>query len=463
MLRFSSLFLAGALYATVAQARYVFYYDQYHTNIPNNTVNAGIDHVITAFANSSLFTTSPAGEYVPFENITSVRSHFDNNTKILIAIGGWADNTGFSAGVATESSRKLFASNVAALLGKFGFDGVNMDWEYPGGNGADYRQKPNSERKSEIDTYPMLLAEIRAAIGPNKLLTIATPGKVVDMIAYTPEKAPSIWKSVDWVNVMTYDLMNRRDNVTKHHTDVKASLEVVDYYINTLSLDPAKINLGFAMYAKWFTLDPSKPCENGLNCTTVMSEDANGLDTGKSGATTFEASNYAKPLGNMTASVNGACGPKTSTFCATGMCCSSAGFCGNTDEYCNNCLGSAYGSGCNEIPISAHFQMAVRDGLKDEQAGGAYYYDQANHLFWTFDTPELIARKFTEIVDARKLGGVMAWSLGEDSHDFSHVLALQKENAARKNSSTSVNTTINAQHSWKTGNFRSTRLIKRIS
>jgi chitinase len=42
------------------------------------------------------------------------------------------------------------------------------------------------------------------------------------------------------------------------------------------------------------------------------------------------------------------------------------------------------------------------------------------------DTPALISRKFTEIVEARGLGGVMAWSAGEDSYDWSHLLALQK-------------------------------------
>jgi chitinase len=175
--------------------------------LPNKTVTAGIDHVITAFANSSLFTTSPARIYTPFENLTKVRSRFDNGTKVLIAIGGWGDTEGFRIGAATEESRALYAANVASMIKEHGFDGVDMDWEYPGGNGYDYRQVPNSNITSEIDTYPLLLAAIRTAIGTNKLLTAAVPAKVGDMIAYTPEQSPKIWESLDFVNIMTYDIM----------------------------------------------------------------------------------------------------------------------------------------------------------------------------------------------------------------------------------------------------------------
>ncbi|KAI6251026.1 hypothetical protein HI914_00331 [Erysiphe necator] len=426
MVKINSTVFSLVLSACSATARYVFYYDQYHVGAPNRTITAGIDHVVVAFANSSLFTTSPPGQYQPFEDIPTIRSYFDPGTKVLIAIGGWADTQGFGQGAATDESRKLFAANIALLCDQYGFDGVDIDWEYPGGNGADYRQIPNSAKVSEIDTYPVLLGEIRRAIGPNRLLTIATPGKVRDMIAYTPEKSPAIWMLVDWVNVMTYDLMNRRDNITAHHTDVKASLETVDYYINTLHLDPKKINLGFAMYAKYCKVDPAQPCATGLGCVTELLEDENGNDTGKSGTVTFQAENFAQIPSNITETTDGSCGASTLTKCADGECCSAFGFCGSTPDYCNNCQGPAFGSGCQTPSISSLFQNAIANGITDEDAGGQYYFDRANNLFWTWDTAALIARKFNDIVAARGLGGVMAWSLAQDSYDFSHILALQK-------------------------------------
>ncbi|POS83804.1 hypothetical protein EPUL_005671 [Erysiphe pulchra] len=425
MVKIASAILSLTLSAFSVTARLVFYYDQYDIGAPNNSITSGIDHVIVAFANSSLFTTSPPGLYQPFESIDTIRSYFNPGTKVLIAIGGWGDTAGFGKAAATDESRKLFAANVALLCDQQGFDGVDIDWEYPGGNAFDYRQIPNSAKVSEIDTYPLLLGEIRRAIGASRLLTIATPGKAVDMIAYTPEKAPLIWIMVDWVNVMTYDLMNRRDSITAHHTDVKTSLETVDYYINNLQLDPKKINLGFSMYAKYFRVDPTKPCATGLGCATELLEDVNGQDTGKSGTMTFQAENYAQPPNNLTESTDGSCGIKALKKCSGSNCCSSSGFCGTSPEYCNNCQGSAFGAGCQTPSIASLFQTAMANGITEEAAGGRFYFDRGNNLFWTWETPALIARKFSEIVEARGLGGVMAWSLGQDSYDFSHILALR--------------------------------------
>ncbi|KAL2073872.1 hypothetical protein VTL71DRAFT_11198 [Oculimacula yallundae] len=408
----------------VVNARYVMYVDQYHlTNLPNRTVTAGIDTVIMAFANSSLF-VSPAGTYKPFEPVSTMRSRFDDGTKVMVALGGWGDTDGFTAGAATAESRADFAKNVANMINTLGFDGVDVDWEYAGGNGADYKQKPNSGKVSQIETFPLLLAEIRSAIGPNKLLSIAAPGLQRDMIAYTPEKASAIWTPLDFVNIMTYDLMNRRDNITKHHTDIAGSLAAVEHYLTALSLPPAKAILGFAFYAKYFTTDPAYPCENGLGCATVLLEDANGADTGKSAAMTFEIANFASAPANLTVSPDGSCGAAVGHFCPSGNCCSAYGYCGSSPDYCGtNCLAD-YGK-CDSISIGALFKEAMANGTTDNVAGGEYHFDKTNNIFWTWDTPALIARKFEEIVKAKALGGVMAWSAGEDSFDWSHMLALQ--------------------------------------
>ncbi|QBZ61178.1 hypothetical protein PoMZ_08125, partial [Pyricularia oryzae] len=145
--------------------------------------------------------------------VGQIRGMFNNGTKVCMAIGGWGDNVGFSKAALTDESRKEFAKNVAATVDRLGYDCVDMDWEFPGGNGQDYKQNPNSGRVSEIETFPLLLQDIKAAIG-TKELSIAVPGKEVDMIAYTAEQVPKINAAVDFINVMAYDLMNRRDNVT---------------------------------------------------------------------------------------------------------------------------------------------------------------------------------------------------------------------------------------------------------
>ncbi|KAI6714569.1 hypothetical protein PZA11_007777 [Diplocarpon coronariae] len=418
----SSLLGLSALH--LAAAKYTMYIDQYHlTDLPPKDVAAGIDTVIMAFANSSLFLTA-AGNYTPFEPVSTMRARLDADAKVLFAIGGWADTAGFSEGAKTEASRKEYAKNVANTIIRLGFDGVDIDWEYPGGNGADYIQIPNANKTDEIKTYPLLLAAIREAIGDDKELSIAVPGRLQDMIAFTPEQAPSIWEPCDYVNIMTYDLMNRRDNVTFHHTDIKGSLATIDHYLGALGLPSSKAVLGIAFYAKWFTTDSASPCETGLGCKTVLLEDATGADTGKSGAITFEKANYAPVPTNLTDSPDGSCGAAVGYKCLEGYCCSAYGFCGDTAAHCGiNCM-SGYGK-CGSASIGDIFKTAMANGIHDMVAGAMYYYDKANNIFLTWDTAELITQKFDVIIKARNLAGIMAWSGGEDSYDWSRIRAMQ--------------------------------------
>lgn len=103
------------------------YLSRWHsTTLPGKEKTVGIDCAIMAFANSSLFVESPAGEYTPFAPISEIRGRFTNGTKLLIAIGGWGDTKGFSEGVKDDVSRKKYAKNVADMVNKHGFDGVGM-------------------------------------------------------------------------------------------------------------------------------------------------------------------------------------------------------------------------------------------------------------------------------------------------------------------------------------------------
>ncbi|KAI1378568.1 glycoside hydrolase family 18 protein [Hypoxylon crocopeplum] len=342
--------------AAAAAPRFAMYYDQWHTASPSKAQTAGITHVITAFASTTLFTSDPPGTYSPFVDVATLRSQFDEGVKVCMAIGGWGDTAGFSVGQKDDTSRKLYAKNVASTLESHGYDCVDVDWEYPGGNGEDYRQNPNSGKVDEIANYALLLAEIKAAIG-DKELSIAVPGLERDMIAFTAEQVPKISAAVDVVNVMTYDLMNRRDTTTTHHTSVKGSLATVDKYIS-LGMEASKMNLGFAFYAKFFKTQGQ--CAQPIGCATVLLEDANGGDTGQSGAVTFLES-----------------------------------------------------------------PAVLASGQADADEGGMWYWDASTSYFWTWDTPDFVAQKFDQIVKARGLGGVMAWSLGEDSSSWTYIQALQ--------------------------------------
>ncbi|KAJ4290513.1 hypothetical protein N0V90_010730 [Kalmusia sp. IMI 367209] len=225
---------------------------------------------------------------------------------------------------------------------------------------------------------------------------------------------------------MAYDLLNRRDTATGHHTSVTGANEVVQNYL-AIGAPPSKINLGFAFYAKYFQTAGSCAV-TPLNCPIVPAEDpVTGKDTLTSGAWTFEPA-HMLPVNatSLATSWDGTCGPDKGTKCATG-CCSQYGNCGVTKEHCNGACQHAFGVGCTDPDIAGSWQLAAANGVADEEAGGQYYLDAANKLFWTWDTPEFIGRKFEDIVRKYGLGGVMAWSLGEDSNDWSHIKRISAE------------------------------------
>lgn len=56
-----------------------------------------------------------------------------NGVKVSLAIGGWNDSEGdkYSRLVNDPAARKKFTDHAIQFLEKYGFDGIDLDWEYP--------------------------------------------------------------------------------------------------------------------------------------------------------------------------------------------------------------------------------------------------------------------------------------------------------------------------------------------
>ncbi|RFU26879.1 hypothetical protein B7463_g9448, partial [Scytalidium lignicola] len=355
-------------------ARYVMYLTGQHPEVPDSHLVSSITHVAIAFLPSSIFNSpQPPASWPLFTTIPSVRSQFSPGTSIMVAIGGWGDTEGFSAAAKNETTRKLFARNVATMVNSMGADGVDIDWEYPGGNGEDYKTVPNSAKAWEIAAYPLLLSEIRSAFPPGKIISAAVPGLRRDMLAFGTENMHAIVRVVDFLNIMTYDLMNRRDSATSHHTGVQLSIDGVRAYLEA-GLPTKMANLGFAFYIKWYKTDPEArdECrENPIGCRTVLMEDPDtGRDLGKAGAFSWD----------------------------------------------------------DGVPseLESSFGKAMRKGKYDDVGGGHYYWDPEEDIWWSWDTEDAILRKFPLMVEKMDLGGVFAWGLGEDGRDCRHLRALNR-------------------------------------
>ena len=144
--------------------------------------------------------------------------------KTLISVGGWTLSARFSDAALTPANRTTFADSCVAFIRQYGFDGVDIDWEYPGGGGLD----GNVARPEDKRNFTLLLQAVRqkldaagTADGTRYLLTIAAPAGY-DKIANIEPAA--IAATVDWVNVMNYDYFGAWDpSFTANHAPLRAN------------------------------------------------------------------------------------------------------------------------------------------------------------------------------------------------------------------------------------------------
>ena len=105
---------------------------------------------------------------------------------LFLLLGGWtAGSKEFSEMAADPARRAVFIDSVVAFMQKFGFEGLDFDWEYPGFfDGSD----PENDR----DNFSQLVKEIAETLHPlGYILTAAV--------------SPGYEKVLDWLDVSSHD------------------------------------------------------------------------------------------------------------------------------------------------------------------------------------------------------------------------------------------------------------------
>ena len=51
--------------------------------------------------------------------------------KTLLSIGGWEHSSKFAPVASHAERRRTFAVSAVALMADYGFDGIDLDWEFP--------------------------------------------------------------------------------------------------------------------------------------------------------------------------------------------------------------------------------------------------------------------------------------------------------------------------------------------
>lgn len=317
--------------------------------------------------------------------------------KILPSVGGWTLSDPFY-GFTEKANRDVFVASMKSFLKTWKFyDGVDIDWEFPGGSGA---SPTLGDPINDGPAYVALMQELRTMLneleadtGRTYQLTSAI-GSGYDKIEDVDYAAAT--QFMDYIFAMTYDFFGGWNNVTGHQTGLNCGSHLSVDECNGTGLDdngeprqgPAytvtnavdlllaqgvvarKIVVGTAMYGRgWEGVLP----ENTTILDNPMTADGTGKLTGTSAQGVWEAGiiDYKGLAQHM--------------------------------------VGAA-GTGVNGFEVGY-----------DEMANAAYVWNKQSGKLITYDSPRSVIAK-GQYVKASGLGGLFAWEIDADNGDILNAM-----------------------------------------
>ena len=357
-------------------------YSNYHPFIQEpagSSLTAGValfDEYADVGANSPAEALTMTPAFRENSNFAQLRNLKRENSKLrtMISIGGWTLSSPFFSIARDAQKRTDFATSAVYVMARYGFDGIDIDWEYPGGGGLD--QSALANPASDGANFLALLRALREELdrqeakdGRGYYLSIAGPGGDEKIANFDPAAVAGI---VDWINVMTYDFQGGWDNYTGHQspmvsTNPSAARKnwsvsgAMGQYLNGLNgkrgVPPAQLVVGVPFYGRGWDSVPPGPRNDGL---------------GQSGTEALSSLGETEfPYDRL---------------------------------YADGYLSFAYG---RTMGINGYTRFW------DPVAQVPYLYSATARRMVTFEDPESVGIKMN-YVNQTGLGGVMFWELSED-------------------------------------------------
>ena len=317
--------------------------------------------------------------------------------KILPSVGGWTLSDPFY-GFTQKANRDTFVASMKKFLKTWKFyDGVDIDWEFPGGSGA---SPTLGDPINDGPAYVALMQELRtmlneleAETGRTYELTSAI-GSGYDKIEDVDYAAAA--QFMDYIFAMTYDFFGGWNNVTGHQTGLNCGSHISIDECNGTGLDdngeprkgPAytltnavdlllaqgvaakQIVVGTAMYGRgWEGVLPAN--------TTILDNPMTADGTGKLTGTTAQGVWEAGII--------------------------------DYKGLAQHMVGAA-GTGVNGFEVGY-----------DEMADAAYVWNRQSGTLVTYDSPRSVMAK-GHYVKASGLGGLFAWEIDADNGDILNAM-----------------------------------------
>ncbi|PHN03510.1 glycoside hydrolase family 18 protein [Flavilitoribacter nigricans] len=222
-----------------------------------------ITHVIYSFCHlkGQELAVDNAKDSITIRNLVALKKQY-KHLKVLLSLGGWGGCKTCSPVFATDEGREVFARSVKKLTKTYRTDGLDLDWEYPGIEGVPGHPFMAEDKQN----FTMLVEQLRRKLGKKAILSFAAGG--FEKYFEHSIEWDKVMPLVDYVNLMSYDLVGGYSKVTGHHTPLYSNPDQTgsgDYgvqYLIDLGVPSEKIIIGAAFYGRsWSGV---KNVNNGL-------------------------------------------------------------------------------------------------------------------------------------------------------------------------------------------------------
>ncbi|CAF1004981.1 unnamed protein product, partial [Didymodactylos carnosus] len=188
-------------------------------------------HIIYSFAQVS---GNSLATYDGSDNRKTSLKALNPDLKVILAVGGWNHGSQpFTQMVATPQSRTEFVKNSYNFIKEHGFDGLDLDWEYPADRGS-----PPEDR----ERFTLLAKELSEKYKPEGLLLSAA-------VPATPWRYDASYEpQVYFVNLMTYDFTGGWEATAGHNSPLTSQKQTVNNMLSKPDCTADKLNLGMASY-----------------------------------------------------------------------------------------------------------------------------------------------------------------------------------------------------------------------
>ncbi|KAJ5501720.1 Glycoside hydrolase superfamily [Penicillium expansum] len=182
----------------------------------------------------------------------------------FISIGGWSftdpgpTQKAYTNMVSSEGNRAMFINNIINFMETYGFDGADLDWEYPG---ADDR----GGVPADTANYVALCKEMSAAFGSKFQLTVTIPTSYWYLQHFDLAKMQD---SISWFNLYGIRSARSLSRYVGPYIAPHTNITEIDLALDLLwraGVDSNKVVMGQGWYGRSFTLaDPSCNTPNGI-------------------------------------------------------------------------------------------------------------------------------------------------------------------------------------------------------